>query len=178
MLKGAHTHIGDWCVFLLSQQLLPIPGPKSHQNCCTFLVPLGLQEALRLEPSLSLHYMRHLRVVSAGCPGFTPLCSLRCCSVVWRSFCGSPRNVGVVVLCHSNIHSSAGASTSGDVVREEGRSGVGSGCMAGTATGLISTANPDNLCWEHLLGSTSPERAFSSWCFGFGSCWRSQINWR
>lgn len=50
-----------------------------------FRVPLGLQEALRLE----LHYMRHLCVVSAGCPGFTPLTSLRCCSVVWRSFCVS-----------------------------------------------------------------------------------------
>lgn len=62
----------------------------AHHNWCTFLVPLGLQEASRLEPSLSLHYMRHLHTMSAGCPGFAPLCSLRCCPVVQRSFCVSP----------------------------------------------------------------------------------------
>lgn len=78
----------------------------------------------------------------------------------------------MVVLCHSNIHSSADASAPGDMVREEGRSGVGSRCVAGAATALISSAIPDSFCWEPLLGSTSPEGAFSSGCSGSGSCCR------
>lgn len=127
----------------------------THHNCCTFLVPLGLQEALRLEPSLNLHYMRHLHTVSAGCPGFAPLCSLRCCSVVQRSFL-SPH----VVLCHRNILSSADASASGGMVREEGRSAVGSGCMAGQPLAGFplpaQTASAGSTCLAaHLLKGLS-----------------------
>lgn len=141
------TAAHPWCQ--LSSHLLHIPAPISSSG--------SLEPSLHEAPSL----------VSAGCPGL--LLFALSDVVLWlEELLCLPMEM--VVLCHSNIHSSADASAPGDVVREEGRSGVESRCMAGAATALISSASPDSFSWEPLLGSTSPEGAFSSGCSGFGSC--------
>lgn len=128
----------------------------THHNCCTFLVPLGLQEALRLEPSWAFTtwgtFTQYLQAAQA----------LRLCAlsdvVLWsREAFVSPH----VVLCHRSIHSSADASASGDMLREEGRSAVGSGCMAGQPLAGFplpaQTASAGSTCLAaHLRKGLSP----------------------
>jgi len=125
-----------------------------------FLALLGLQAALQ--------HMRHLHVFSAGCPSFTPLHSLRCSSVVQRSFCFwlSPQKAGRTVLCCSSICSSAGAPDWwGHGIREEDRTSMGSGCLARAAAVLAFSESPESFCWEHPISSTYAERTFSVFQF-------------
>lgn len=116
--------------------------------------------------------MRHFHVFPAGCLGVTPFYSLRCSFVVQRSFSFwlSPQRARGVLLCgiRSNVVAPGWCEHG---IGEEDRSSMGNGCSARAATGLASSSSPNQFCWQHLISSTSPERAFSSWCFDFGTCW-------
>lgn len=134
-----------------------------------FLAPLGLQQPCST-------WGTFMSCMEAG--QVLPLYSLRCLSMIQRSFCFwlSPQKVGRVTLCHSTICRSAGAPGwwRGGIGKEDRNSR----CSARAAMGSASSASPWSFCQEHLISSMLPERAFSSQHLGFGSCCRWWFNWR